>query len=67
MNAYRRSLRSLKTNLGKATALHTTCAYQSTAVMAATTATNHRKGGNAKFNWLLFPLAGLAGQLFGNH
>lgn len=62
MNVYRRSLRNLKTNFGRAATVRTTCAYQSTAIMAATTATNNRHGGSAKFNWLLLPFAGFVGK-----
>ena len=63
MNAYRRSFRNLSANFGRAATLRTTCAYQSTAIMAATTATNNRQGGSAKFNWLLLPFAGVVGKL----
>jgi hypothetical protein len=56
-------LRNLKTNFGRAATVRTTCAYQSTAIMAATTATNNRHGGSAKFNWLLLPFAGFVGKL----
>ena len=63
MNAYRRSFRNLSANFGRAATLRTTCAYQSTAIMAATTATNNRQGGSAKFNWLLLPFAGFVGKL----
>lgn len=53
----------MSANFGRAATLRTTCAYQSTAVMAATTTTNNRQGGSAKFDWLLLPLAGVVGKL----